>query len=204
MTKSDSIKNLAVDLGAFQAAVENVTKDAVNPFFKSKYASLEHIITQVKPLLAKNGLSYVQFPDVIDGQAGLTTMLIHFSGEWIAATSPLSMKDVTPQGQGSAITYMRRYALSSILGIATEDDDDGNVASAKVEAKPIAPKVAVQSKQGKKKAIADLLQMKALEDPTWLDGALLSADDYATACERYTGLALEEANFEAIIKKLIK
>jgi hypothetical protein len=60
---------------------------------------------------------------------GLTTIIMHDSGEWIRATATLTLDKQTPQGQGSAITYMRRYALSAALGIATEDDDGGNEAS---------------------------------------------------------------------------
>jgi ERF superfamily len=136
MQQSTEIKNLADALGKFQKDVENVKKDATNPFFKSKYASLENIIDTVRPPLAKHGLSFSQFPD----GAGLTTILMHSSGEWIQATSSMAAKDQTPQGQGSAITYLRRYTLSSVLGLATEDDDDGNAASKAPEASKTAPR----------------------------------------------------------------
>src|SRR4051794_39738370 len=131
MTQSISITELAKALGKFQAEVEHVTKDSTNPFFKSKYASLENVISTVRPHLAKHGLSFAQFPD----EDGLTTTLMHSSGNWIAAHAKLVIKDMTPQGHGSAITYLRRYALSAVLGIATEEDDDGNEAS-KPAAKP--------------------------------------------------------------------
>src|SRR5687768_6328740 len=138
MNKNESTKEIAKALAAFKSEVENVKKESTNPFFKSKYADLESIISTVKPVLAKYGLSYAQFPDYVRtyGQdtekavPGLTTIIMHTSGEWIEATAPLVMKEQNPQGQGSAITYMRRYALSAALGIATEDDDDGNAASA--------------------------------------------------------------------------
>lgn len=130
MNKSESIKELATALSAFQGEVENVSKDGTNPFFKSKYATLENVISTVKPILAKHGLSYAQFPSF----EGLATVLMHKSGEWISEDAKITIKDHTPQGQGSAITYMRRYALSSVLGIATEEDDDGNAASKPTEA----------------------------------------------------------------------
>lgn len=141
MQKSDSIKNLAEALVKFQSKVEFVTKDSTNPFFKSKYASLEAVISGTRVELTECGLSFSQFPSF----EGLTTILMHTSGEWIAVDAKMIIKDQTPQGQGSAITYMRRYALSSILGIATEDDDDGNEAS-KPQAKPAASKAKVADK----------------------------------------------------------
>jgi hypothetical protein len=103
MEKSESIKMLA---SAFQAEVENVAKDGTNPFFKSKYATLENVITTVKPTLVKHGLSYAQFPQ----ERGLYTIVMHTSGEFIGAWSAFVINDETPQGQGSAITYLRRYA----------------------------------------------------------------------------------------------
>jgi hypothetical protein len=121
MEKSDSIKEIAKALLAFQSEVENVKKDGNNPYFKSKYATLENILDTIKPTLAKCGLSFSQFPD----GDGLTTILMHTSGEFLKANTKMTLRDQTPQGQGSAITYMRRYALSAVLGIATEEDDDG-------------------------------------------------------------------------------
>jgi hypothetical protein len=119
------MEKIAKALVGFQADMQNVTKDATNPFFKSKYATLEAILTAAKPHLKKHGLAVVQLPN----GDGLTTTIFHESGQCIEATAKLVIKDQTPQGQGSAITYMRRYALSAALGIATEDDDDGNEAS---------------------------------------------------------------------------
>ncbi len=120
-------KELAAALIGFQADMPNVTKDAVNPFYKSKYATLEAILTAAKPHLKKHGLAVVQLPTI----EGLKTIIMHESGETIESDAKIVMKDQSPQGQGSAITYMRRYALSAALGIATEDDDDAEAATHK-------------------------------------------------------------------------
>jgi hypothetical protein len=112
--------------------VGTIKKDATNPFFKSKYATLENIIAHITDPLATNKLTFSQFPD----GAGLTTILMHESGEWMKATMPLHM-GTKPQEQGSALTYARRYALSAVLGLAVDEDDDGNEAS-KPTAKPVA------------------------------------------------------------------
>lgn len=130
METSPTIAKLAAALTDFQAAVPSVLKDSTNPFFKSKYATLENFINTIKPHLKKSGLSYSQLPDA----DGLTTVIMHSSGEWLKATASLHLSKQDPQGQGSAITYMRRYALGAALGLATEEDDDGNAAS-----KPMKP-----------------------------------------------------------------
>lgn len=126
MEKSEQINELAAALTGFQSVVRNVPKDGTNPFFRSKYATLENTIDTVRESLVEHDLSFSQFPS---GENQLTTILMHKSGQYLMATNKYFPKDPTPQGQGSAITYMRRYALSSVLGIATEDDDDGNGAS---------------------------------------------------------------------------
>jgi hypothetical protein len=101
--------------------VGRISKDAKNPFFKSNYASLPHIITEIAEPLEKAGLVLSQFPN----GDGLTTMLIHAdSGEFISATYTLQVvRQNDPQAQGSAISYARRYAITSVLNLAISDDD---------------------------------------------------------------------------------
>lgn len=130
MNKSDSIAELAKHLAMFQAEVTNPANTADNPFFKSKYAPLNEILNLVRPILTRYGLSIIQAPSGDGENISISTVLLHESGEWIEFP-PLVLKadKVTPQGAGSAITYGRRYALSAVLGISSEDDDDGNHAS---------------------------------------------------------------------------
>lgn len=126
MEKSESIKELATALCEFQGAVEKIKKTEVNPFFKSKYASLADILDVIRQPLADNGLSFVQFPK---GKYGLETMLMHTSGEWISESYEMEPTKHDPQGAGSVITYQRRYALGAILGLNIDVDDDGNSGS---------------------------------------------------------------------------
>lgn len=126
MTKSDSIKNIAEALNKFQHKMEPIVKSASNPFFKSKYADLPSILEAIKEPMKDNGLSITQFPS---GTNGLTTLLMHTSGEWIEDTFTMTPVDNKPQTAGSWITYMRRYAIGAVLGLSTEVDDDGNYAS---------------------------------------------------------------------------
>jgi hypothetical protein len=128
MNKSESIKELATALCNFQSEVEMIKKGEINPFFKSKYASLADILNVIRQPLANNGLSFVQFPK---GKYGLDTMLLHTSGEWISEAYEMEPSKHDPQGAGSVITYQRRYALGAILGLNIDVDDDGNKASEK-------------------------------------------------------------------------
>lgn len=162
--RSESIKELSIAMADFQSKVATVKKDANNPFFKSKYAPLESIIEAIKEPLAKAGLSYVQMPT---GTNLLVTILMHKSGEFIESTVTLHPKSNTPQDHGSALTYMRRYALSAMLGIATEEDDDGNAASGKnvnanAPVKPAAPVKPTQTPEQKlnsiKSAIVNIME----------------------------------------------
>ena len=127
MNKSESLKNIAKALLVFQSKVEAIKKTETNPFFKSKYADLSNIIESIREPLQEAGLAYSQFPT---GENGLTTILMHAeSGEYLESTYQMTPVKNDPQGQGSVITYQRRYALSAILGLSTENDDDGNEAS---------------------------------------------------------------------------
>ena len=128
MNKSESIKNLAIALNKAQAVMSGAKKSAANPFFKSKYANLEEVIACVKEPFADNGLSYMQFPITQDDRAGVETIVMHESGEWISGSFMLKCTKLDPQGMASSVSYARRYGLQSIAGIPSEDDD-GNAAS---------------------------------------------------------------------------
>jgi len=130
MNKSESIKELATALNKAQAEMGGATKDAANPFFKSKYADLSAVVKAVKDAFATNGLSYTQFPIEDGGRIGVETILMHVSGEWLSNSFTVALSKQDAQGAGSAITYCRRYALQAIAGIPAEDDD-GNKASGK-------------------------------------------------------------------------
>lgn len=121
MNRSESITNLSKAMAVFHSLVGRINKDAKNPFFKSNYASLSHILTEIQEPLEKAGLVISQFPD----NSGLTTLLIHAdTGEFLEATYIMPVAKVNdPQALGSAITYARRYAVSSILSLKIDDDD---------------------------------------------------------------------------------
>ena len=142
MQTSQSIENISKAIIALNAELSNPKNTADNPFFKSKYAPLNEILNEVRPLLAEHGLAVIQNTMSIDDRIGIQTVIIHISGEQIASDILLLKGDKdTAQGQGSAITYGRRYQLSAMLSIASEDDDDGNTASGKNPKSAVTPPV---------------------------------------------------------------
>lgn len=132
-----------------QSEMGAATKDSKNPHFRSTYASLPAVLDAITPVLNRNGLAMMQLP-TFDGDAivQVTTVVIHTSGQMISSTvgTPIAKRD--PQGVGSAITYLRRYAAQSIFALPVEDDD-GNAASHRPNA-PTAPVQAPPSKAGGK------------------------------------------------------
>lgn len=135
LRQSETIKEVTKALLAFQTEMPSVTKDANNPFFKSKYATLSNIWHACQPVLAKNGLIVSQssgnaYKVGDDTFNDFHTRIIHAeSGEWIEAVSAIPIGKTDPQGYGSTNTYSRRYCLTPLIGIVVDDDDDGNAAS---------------------------------------------------------------------------
>lgn len=121
---SEHINELATALAKAQGEIESAPKDSKNPFFKSKYASLESVWNTCKSSLSKNGLCVMQYLEVIEGKYSLVTRLAHSSGQWIKSEIPLFMSKQDAQGLGSAMTYARRYGLSALVGIVSDEDDD--------------------------------------------------------------------------------
>ena len=140
MKQSESITDLATALCLAQAEMGGAIKDSNNPFFKSSYADLTSVIKVIKEPFAKYGLSFVQLPVTSAGGngVGVATMLMHKSGQWLQGEYLLPMDKVTPQGAGSAITYARRYALQSLVGIPSVDDDS-ELAMYRNEPEPVEP-----------------------------------------------------------------
>ena len=121
--QSDNIAELAAALSRAQGEITGALKDSSNPFFKSKYADLASCWDACRKQLAANGLAVIQTTEPTDAGLMLVTTLAHSSGQWVRGSMPVLTKDNSPQGQGSGITYARRYALAAIVGLAQIDDD---------------------------------------------------------------------------------
>ena len=144
MNQSESIAALAAALSKAQSAITGALKDNANSFFKSKYADLASCWDACRQQLAANNLAVIQTTEVTEAGTVLVTTLAHSSGEWMRGYLPVLTKDSGPQGQGSGLTYARRYALAAIVGLA-QIDDDGEAAQARGKKEPtpdIAKKVA--------------------------------------------------------------
>jgi hypothetical protein len=129
MKTSDTITKISSALVKAQGELNAVSKDGNNPHFRSKYATLQNIVESTRDTLRKHGLAVVQTFGETDGTyINLTTTLLHESGEYISGTLTVRPNKPDAQGIGSAASYARRYSYA-IIGLVTNDDDDGNIAS---------------------------------------------------------------------------
>lgn len=123
MKKSESIANISAALHKCQAEMGGVTKNAANPFFKSSYADLTAVMKVAKPIWHSHGIAVIQHPHSSDRGVGVSTLIMHTSGEWIEHEYTLPLVKADPQAAGSAITYARRYSLQAVALIPAVDDD---------------------------------------------------------------------------------
>jgi PAS domain-containing protein len=110
-------------LALAQGEIENASKNAANPHFKSKYADLAEVLNTIRPVFAKHGLTIVQFPQFDGARASVVTLIGHKDGGFITAEAACVPAKSDAQGIGSATTYLRRYSAAAAAGIAQEDDD---------------------------------------------------------------------------------
>ena len=115
--------NLLDALAKMQGSLDNAKKESENPFFKSKYADLSTCLVTAKKVMAENGLSVSQHCTFDGTNVHCISVLGHSSGQMMVSTLVIPVTKKDPQGIGMAITYARRYALSSIIGLAQADDD---------------------------------------------------------------------------------
>ena len=105
--------------------------------FSYEYTTLDRLIEHVKPILNDHGIVFVQSDSIsTEGRPVLTTTFFHESGQWMRSETLLMVNSNDPQDFGSACTYARRYALSSILGIASESDDDASTVNMSGKTRP--------------------------------------------------------------------
>lgn len=130
-TQSDSIAQLATALAFAQGLIESVPKSktayvkSIKGNFSYKYATLADCRAAIRVPLASNGLAVLQMSGIEDGILSIESRLVHTSGEFISGTMRYPIHGLSMQELGETITYLRKYALSSMLGLATEDDRDG-------------------------------------------------------------------------------
>lgn len=134
---------------AVQREAPTLKKNATNPHYKSKYAPLDTIVETIGPILHKHELVWMTLPGTdAHGSPALTYRLAHApTGEVLEGEMPLLLSKQDAQGQGSAITYARRYALCAVLNLVADDDDDGARAAAGRSRQAQGPAVASEDRK---------------------------------------------------------
>jgi hypothetical protein len=160
MTKQNEKQTIHEALNAARADFKDIVKTSDNPYFKSKYADLNQCLDAVVDALAKHGITLTQ--PISDGYV---FTVIQKGDEKLVAS--LKLPDIQdPQKIGSAITYYRRYTLTSLLALAAEDDD-GNTASQAPKKVQLQPKKNNDIERWYKYDLSTLLS-----DPKKFDAAL--------------------------------
>lgn len=138
MRTSEQIQEICAAIVAAQAEMPAVPKTATNPHFRNKYAPLDAIVKATAPVLAKHGLAVIQGGNGgAEGRVCITTRIVHTSGQFIESDLWMRPGKDDPQGVGACVTYGSRYGYR-MLGVITDEDDDGNAASDAGDAKPAA------------------------------------------------------------------
>lgn len=137
MNKSEQINELVAALAKAQAGLTSIARNRkvrvkskrTDTTYEFEYTTFDAIIEHARQALTTNGLWFTQTLESGDsGKYRLVTTLMHQSGQWLSSETPLLVEDGGNQAFGSALTYMKRYALAALLGIASDDDDDANEA----------------------------------------------------------------------------
>ena len=137
MNHSEQMNELAVALAAAQSNMKAPKKDRevevatrAGSKYKFRYATFDAIVESVRGPLTTAGIAFLQSAELDESNVTVETMLLHKSGQWISSTIGAHLDPgAGPQGLGSLISYLKRYALSAILGVVADEDDDGNAAS---------------------------------------------------------------------------
>lgn len=119
-----------------QLKISAVTKEGKNPHFRSNYVTLDSILNGPVKVFSEHGIAIIQMPSIVDGKINIRTVLAHAGGANIQSDLSMVCDVSNPHKVGSTITYLRRFSLASILGIAGEDDDGNSAAG--VPSKPTA------------------------------------------------------------------
>ncbi len=137
MKTSDQINEISKAMALAQAQMRPAIKDATNPAFKFKFATFGSVWDAIRDPLTSHGIAVWQDVVTTLTDVMVTTRLAHSSGQWIEfgpLSIPLGKK--AAQGVGSGITYAKRYALSAAVGVVADEDDDGEIATARARSVP--------------------------------------------------------------------
>jgi len=132
--QSPQIHEIAAAFSKAQGEFPAIGHNRDNTFFKSSYADLHAIVSVIRPVLSKNGLSYTQFTVIKEaGEIVLHTRLMHTSGQWIETRSRIIPEKGDVQSYGRAVSYHKRYALMGLLGLTASNDSSDDDAEGLME-----------------------------------------------------------------------
>lgn len=170
---SPSIELLATAFAKAQKKLKAAPKDRENPYFKSSYATLASIIETIQEPFGENGLSFTQ-PSRTEGElVFVETMIMHTSGQFMSSEIGVRPVKNDPQALGSALSYLRRYSLQAMVGIASaEEDDDGNAATHQAPppqrgATPAKEPIFNMNDQKQQEALAGALADRGVDEQFW-------------------------------------
>jgi len=175
MQRSESITELTKALVAAQGEFKPAIKSKTNPLLHSKYATLDNVIEAVRDALKAHGLCFVQpLSNGDEGNPLLETIIIHESGESFSTSAHIPAmagnKGVNDlQAFGSALTYMRRYMLASMLGISSEEDSDGGRPKAKTVVAKATEPIETTRKQPVTAPVTKPQEPKKSNAPHWIE-----------------------------------
>lgn len=196
MNKSESIVEISKAMAKFQSEVKQPFKDKSNPFFKSKYVPLESVVESITSIAPKHGISFVQWASNDDtGRVGVSTMIMHTSGEYIEFDPVYMDADKnTAQGAGALISYLKRYSLSAVFGITSDQDDDGNHASGNTNKPKQQPKARPEQIKDLKDKIKQALEVGGEDATEQKLKTWLKISDYDTVTEAQINPMIKRLN----------
>ncbi len=195
-------------MAAAQGAMSAAAKDSTNPFFNSKYADLSSVWNACRDSLSKNNICVIQTTKAHDDRLHLVTLLGHSSGQWIKGTIEIKVRipesEVDKYGKlkkinelqllGSYFTYLRRYCLSAMVGVAPDEDDDGNKGQRKE------PVVETLAHQEPWKLEAKLLSKKKIDEALAKFPDREMVDEYLTYLVKSFDLTYKEWVYKMVEK----
>jgi hypothetical protein len=176
-------------LAKAQGEIRNAAKDSQNPHFKSKYADLASVSDACRAALSKNGIAVVQVPHNDGRDIAVTTILGHSSGARISGKLKVQPAKWDAQGVGSVVTYLRRYGLAAMAGVASGDDDDGEAGRGNGGE----PMGAPGGRARNKPAPETEATARARTLFKTLAGSIAACKDYAQLVEFYSSAATEDS-----------
>lgn len=181
-------KNVIAALVKAQLKIKGPKKTGVNPMFKNRYATYDDIMSCVRTPLAEEGLTPFHTAEEREGKWVHVTRILHVSGEFLQSEFPMSIEKMTSQGAASANTYAKRQGMCNILGLAGDEDDDGNEAT--------------KMNQETHRAVISPAQREAIEEYIGEDAAL--ADRVLKAYKVKSLADLETKHFTSVLNGVKK